>query len=71
MFADGSEPEEVGVGSEALVFLLSDSHLAILHAFADLIESEYLDVAGDHVHVTDSVEHFFVALALGQLIVIG
>ncbi len=71
MFADGSEPEEVGVGSEALVLLLSDSHLAILHAFADLIKSKYLDVAGDHVHVADSVEHFFVAFALGQLIVIG
>lgn len=32
VFADGSEPEEVGEGSEALVLLLCDSHLAILHA---------------------------------------
>lgn len=51
MFADGSVPEEIGVGEEALAGVFAELVSAFLHVLAGPVQSEDHDVATYRVHL--------------------
>lgn len=63
MFANGSVPKEVGIGCKPLVVFLCDFVPMPFEPLTFLVQLEDHYIAGNDVHVIDSINHLFILLS--------